>query len=64
MDNRNLAERVVDFAQEVVRICHELDYMKKQVISRQLMRSGTAIGASYAEGPMQKVQKILYTRSR
>lgn len=49
MDNRNLAERVVDFAQEVVRICHELDYMKKQVISRQLMRSGTAIGASYAE---------------
>ncbi len=49
MDNRKLADRVVAFSQEIVRICHELDYLKKQVISRQLMRSGTAIGASYAE---------------
>lgn len=49
MDKKLLSERVVCFSQEVIRICHDLDYMKQQVISRQLMRSGTGIGASYAE---------------
>lgn len=44
-----LGENVVELSRCVIRICHELDYIKLQVVSRQLMRSATAVGASVAE---------------
>ena len=49
MEKKYLSERVVSFSKAVVKICQELDYQKKQVISRQLIRSATSIGAACAE---------------
>jgi four helix bundle protein len=38
-----------DFALEVIRYCEKLDAEKKYVISKQLLKSGTAIGANAME---------------
>ena len=37
------------FAVEVVKICRVLQTQKEYVISRQLLKSGTSIGANYRE---------------
>lgn len=63
MENVLLAERTVKFAIEIVDLCKELEYQKKTVIARQLMRSGTAIGAAcaeakYAESPDDFIHKM------
>lgn len=58
-----LEERTVKFAKEILNLCKELEYQKEVVISRQLMRSGTAIGAAcaeakYAESPDDFIHKM------
>lgn len=37
------------FALKVIRFCDQLDLMKKYVLSRQLFKSGTSIGANVRE---------------
>ena len=49
MDKKFLSEIVLTFSKSVIEICQQLDYMNKQIISRQLLRSATAIGAASAE---------------
>ena len=49
MEKKFLSERVISFSRDVILICQELDYIKKHVISRQLMRAATSIGAACAE---------------
>lgn len=58
-----LEERTVKFAKDVIHLCKELEYRKKTVIARQLLRSGTAIGAAcaearYAESPEDFIHKM------
>jgi four helix bundle protein len=49
MERATLLDIAVRFSKRIVVICHELDYVKLQTISRQLIRCGTAIGALAAE---------------
>lgn len=42
-------ERAREFARDVLKICGELDNRKQMVLSSQLLRAGTAIGALIAE---------------
>ncbi len=39
----------VDFALAIIRYCENLETIKKYVVARQLMRSGTSIGANIHE---------------
>ena len=48
----------------IVDYCDELEMNKKFVISRQLLRSGTSIGANVREGKMPKARMILSTNSK
>jgi four helix bundle protein len=45
-----LERKSYDFALEVVRTARELQARKEYTLSKQLLRSGTAIGALIAEG--------------
>ncbi len=49
MEKPRLQEIAVQFARKIVAISHELEYVKLQTISKQLIRCGTAIGALTAE---------------
>ena len=53
MDESSKSNLIVDltleFAIEVVKYCEVLESNKKYVIARQLLRSGTSIGASVRE---------------
>ncbi len=50
MENRNLiVEKSLDFAVEIVQFCEELEENRKFVVSKQLLRSGTSIGANVFE---------------
>jgi four helix bundle protein len=44
-----IREKSFEFALEVVRLCQSLNRKREYVISKQLMRSGTAIGAMVEE---------------
>ncbi len=39
----------IDFALEIIKYCESLDQLNKFVISKQLLRSGTSIGANIHE---------------
>jgi four helix bundle protein len=41
--------RSVDFALDIIRYCEHLETIKKYVVARQLLRSGTSIGANIHE---------------
>jgi four helix bundle protein len=45
MERKQLRQRVVEFSQSILPITGHLNQMKQYVISKQLMRSATAIGA-------------------
>jgi four helix bundle protein len=50
MLNNNLYNKAYDFAVRIVKICEILEAKKRgQVLVRQLLRSGTSIGANVAE---------------
>ena len=49
-DRRNLiVDKSIDFAISIVKYCELLDELRKFIVSRQLLRSGTAIGANVFE---------------
>jgi four helix bundle protein len=60
--NRNiLKDKSFHFAIRIIRLYQYLTENKKEyVLSKQLLRSGTAIGALVREVKMQKVQMILF----
>lgn len=47
--NNLIVDLTLEFAIEIVRYCEILEANKKYVIARQLLRSGTSIGASVRE---------------
>ncbi len=50
METRNIiVENVLDFGLEVVRFCELLNERRKFVVSNQLLRSGTSVGAHVFE---------------
>jgi four helix bundle protein len=50
METKNLVvDKSLDFAVEIVKFCELLDEKKKYVVSKQLLRSGTSIGANVFE---------------
>ncbi len=48
-DNNPILKLSFDFALMVIEYCEKLDIEKKYIISRQLLRSGTSIGANSME---------------
>lgn len=50
MEQKNvIIEKSLDFSIEVVKFCALLDSKRKYVVSKQLLRSGTSIGANVFE---------------
>jgi len=50
MEKKNIIiEKSLDFGVEIVEFCELLDEKKKYVVSKQLLRSGTSIGANVFE---------------
>ena len=50
MEQKNIiVEKSLDFSVEIVKFCELLESKKKYVIAKQLLRSGTSIGASVFE---------------
>lgn len=50
METKNIiVEKSIDFSVEIIRFCELLDVNKKYIIAKQLLRSGTAIGANIFE---------------
>ena len=64
-----LLDLSVEFALEIIKFCEELDKLNKYVVSKQLLRSGTSIGANIheAQSPESKndfIHKLkLHTKS-
>ena len=51
MKNSIVEEKSLDFAVRIVNVCKYLSKEKQEyVMSKQLLRSGTSIGANIAEG--------------
>jgi four helix bundle protein len=50
-NNRDLEQRLFDFSVRIVRLCQRLDEHPgpARTLGRQLLRSGTSIGANYEE---------------
>lgn len=50
MENKNIVvEKSIEFSVEIIKFCELLEENKKFVIAKQLLRSGTSIGASIFE---------------
>ena len=50
MESRNIVlEKSLDFGVEIVKFCEQLDEKRKYVVSKQLLRSGTSVGANVFE---------------
>lgn len=50
METKNvIVGKVLDFGVEIVKFCELLDERRKYVVSRQLLRSGTSVGANVFE---------------
>lgn len=50
MESRNIVlEKSLDFGVEIVKFCEQLDEKRKYVVSKQILRSGTSVGANVFE---------------
>ncbi len=50
METKNIiVEKSLDFGVEIVKFCELLDEKRKYVVSKQLLRSGTSVGANVFE---------------
>ena len=63
MSNDKLAEQSMDFAVQIINLVKELKGKHESVISNQIGRSGTSIGANireakYAHGPADFISKM------
>jgi len=50
MKNQNVQNKSFQFARDIYRLYKELDNKKEFVISNQILRTGTSIGANLKEG--------------
>lgn len=44
-----ILKKTLNFAVEIIQFCEELEAQKKYVIARQLLKSGTSVGANVSE---------------
>jgi four helix bundle protein len=60
IDNNPLIKLSIDFSLAIINYCELLDSEKKYILSRQLLRSGTSIGANAmeAQNPESKADFI------
>ncbi|MBQ7580530.1 MAG: four helix bundle protein [Clostridia bacterium] len=49
MKENILIEKSIDFASRIIRLCKYLEENKEHVLSKQIIRSGTSIGANINE---------------
>ena len=55
-----LRDKAKNFAKEIVLLCRQIKATHKEaVLTNQLLRSGTSIGATYTRRNTHKVQRIL-----
>jgi four helix bundle protein len=57
MKKNEVLEISIDFAVEIVKFCELLEEKKKYVIARQLLKSGTSIGANIKEAQNSESQQ-------
>jgi four helix bundle protein len=57
MKQRVVQQRSFDFALEVIRLTRELQDKREYVLSKQLLRSGTSIGANVEEAEAGQTKK-------
>jgi len=57
MKNQNVQNKSFQFAREIYQLYKELDNKKEFVISNQILRTGTSIGANLKEGYFAESQK-------
>ena len=50
MKNQNVQNKALQFARDIYRLSKKLDNKKEFIISNQILRSGTSIGANLQEG--------------
>jgi len=63
MQTKNvIVEKSLDFSVEIIQFCELLETHKKFVIARQLLRSGTSIGAKFLKHNMRKAKEILFIK--
>ena len=61
--NRNAQNKAFELSLLVVKVCRKLGFDQKEIdLSRQLMRSGTSIGANLEEAIGSQTQKEIYHR--
>lgn len=61
MSESVLRDKAKEFAKEIVFICRDVKANKKEsVLTNQLLRSGTSIGANIHEAQLLKELRILY----
>jgi four helix bundle protein len=54
--------KTLDFAVSIVGFCEKLEEQKKYSVSKQLLRSGTSIGANVLKHKMLKAKQISFIR--
>ena len=57
MKNQNVQNKSFQFARDIYRLSKKLDNKKEFVISSQILRSGTSVGANLKEGYFAESQK-------
>ena len=63
MEENIIAEKSLDFAERIVNLYKYLRYQKHEsVMSKQLLRSGTSIGANVAEGARGQSKPDFYSK--
>ncbi|MBR6090707.1 MAG: four helix bundle protein [Anaerolineaceae bacterium] len=62
MRNNLLIDKSIAFAARILKLHSYLVSGREYVISKQIVRSGTSIGANINEGHMVRVLRILYQR--
>ena len=60
MKENKLAELSVNFSVQIINLVKDLKAKHESVISNQIGRSGTSIGANISKQIMPKVQRTLY----
>ena len=58
MESRNIIKnKSYEFALRIVKICRQMEDQKEYVLSKQLLRSGTSIGANVSEASAAQSRK-------
>ena len=62
MKNNPIKERSFRFALSIIKLYKELQAQNEYIISKQLLRSGTSIGANIEEASAARSKKDFYTK--